>query len=85
MNTIVIGLGMTIQEGQEIIVPSTTQVGAKVKIARHHLGIFGKPIAEGRCVMNMENDPNAPVTQTTGKKKASPWRHYRKIKIDRIY
>lgn len=85
MKTIVIPADATIEEGQEIITTSTLlKKNEKVQIARTYGGRQGGPIADGQVVMNMKDDPKAPITQTTGDQKASPWRFYWKVKIVRI-
>ncbi len=85
MKTIVIPADETIREGQEVVTASRVLTeGEEVQFARGYKGQRGKPIATGRVVMNMKDDPNAPITQTTGDKKASPWRYLWKVRIERI-
>ncbi len=85
MKTIVIPADETIREGQEVVTASRVLTeGEEVQFARGYNGQQGKPIATGRVVMNMKNDPKAPITQTTGDKKASPWRYLWKVRIERI-
>lgn len=76
----------TIQEGQEFVTHSITGMkkGQRVEICRSFLGVTGKPIAKGVCVMNMKDDAKSPTTPTSGGKKANTWRNYYKILVERI-
>lgn len=83
--TIVIPPDVTISEGQTFITTSTKlKEGETVQIARGYNGVQGNPIATGKVVMNMKDDPAAPITQTTGEEKASPWRYLWKVAVKRI-
>lgn len=85
MKTIVIPSDVQIREGQEVVTTSTLlKEGEEVQIARTYNGAQGNPIATGKVVMNMKNDPAAPITRRTATTKASPWRFLWKIKIERI-
>jgi len=83
--TIVIPAEAPIREGQEFI--TTSQVlteGETVEIARGYNGAQGNPIASATVVMNMADDPAAPVTRRNETQKASPWGFLWKVKIERI-
>lgn len=85
MTTILIPATETIHEGQELITYSNVlKEGEICEVARSYKGITGNSIATAEVIMNMKNDPDAPISRRTATTKDTAWRFLWKIKIVRI-